>query len=186
MNTAPVTSVLDFEIYVLVTMKFGMINREARIEAKLAEHKLSLDDAEAIGERIAQALGDESSFLDSLKRLLGTDTSSTSVEFSSVLWPEFDFEATADADGVVGSARYKRVRGGVPGADSPEDLSSWSMGVPEFAERFGPVTLNYRSSPGEKVLPAHEHYKFEWEGEQYGAGFSWGLFLFAAKLWPED
>lgn len=186
MNAAPVTSVLDFEIYLLVSMKFGMINREARIEAKLAERKLSLGDAEAIGERIAQALGDESSFFDGLKGLLGTDPSSVSVEFSSVLWPEFDFVAIADAKGVVESARYRRARGHVPRADSPEDQPSWSASVPEFVERFGSATLDFQSAPGAKVLPAHEHHKFEWSGEQYGAGFSWGLFLFAARLWPED
>ncbi|MGH3723363.1 MAG: hypothetical protein ACRDUS_04450, partial [Mycobacterium sp.] len=66
MNVAPVTSVIEFEIYVLVTMKFGMINREARIEAKLADHGLTLHDAEAIAERVAQALGDESTFFNGL------------------------------------------------------------------------------------------------------------------------
>lgn len=86
MDIAPVVSVLDFEIYVLVAMKLGMINREVRMEAKLAGDGFTMRDAEAIAERVAQ----------------------------------------------------------------------------------------------------HEHYKFEWNGEQYGAGFSWGLFLFAARLWPED
>ncbi|EIV62023.1 hypothetical protein MM3A0810R_0107 [Mycobacteroides abscessus 3A-0810-R] len=32
----------------------------------------------------------------------------------------------------------------------------------EFADRFGPATLNYSSAFSEKVLPAHEHDKFEW------------------------
>lgn len=183
MNIVPETSVLDFEVYALVTMKFGMINREARMEAKLAEHGLSWGDAEAIGERLARTLGDESSFFSSLLGFLGAGEDSASVKFSSVLWPEFDFEAVADANGVVESGRYKRVRGRAPDADSPRDLPPWSVGVPEFAERFGPVTLKRRTAPGEGLLPAHESYTFEWDGEHYGAGFSWGLFLFAAKLW---
>ncbi|MGV0583789.1 hypothetical protein ABQE45_08585 [Mycobacteroides chelonae] len=186
MNVAPVTSVIEFEIYVLVTMKFGMINREARIEAKLADHGLTLHDAEAIAERVAQALGDESTFFNDLSDRLSADADSASLRFTSVLWPEFDFEATRDSNGVVESARYRRVRGRPPEADSPEDLPSWSVTVQEFIERFGPTTLNYNSSPGQKVLPAHELYQFEWNGEQYGAGFSWGLYLLSARLWPED
>ncbi|AMU23494.1 hypothetical protein A3N95_01175 [Mycobacteroides abscessus] len=92
-------------------------------------------DAEAIAERVAQALGDESTFFNGPTHGLAADA---------------------------------------------------SVSVQEFADRFGPATLNYSSTLSEKVLPAHEHYKFEWNGEQYGAGFSWGLFLFAARLWPED
>lgn len=186
MDIAPVVSVLDFEIYVLVAMKLGMINREVRMEAKLAGDGFTMRDAEAIAERVAQALGDESTFFNGPTHGLAADTDSASVGFTSVLWPEFDFEAIRDANGVVQSARYRRVRGRAPEADSPEDLLSWSVSVQEFADRFGPATLNYSSTLSEKVLPAHEHYKFEWNGEQYGAGFSWGLFLFAARLWPED
>lgn len=186
MDIAPVVSVLDFEIYVLVAMKLGMINREVRMEAKLAGDGFTMHDAEAIAERVAQALGDESTFFNGPTHGLAADADSASVGFTSVLWPEFDFEATRDANGVVQSARYRRVRGRAPEADSPEDLLSWSVSVQEFADRFGPATLNYSSTLSEKVLPAHEHYKFEWNGEQYGAGFSWGLFLFAARLWPED
>ncbi|WP_079459791.1 hypothetical protein, partial [Mycobacteroides abscessus] len=72
------------------------------------------------------------------------------------------FEATRDANGVIQSARHRRVRGRAPEADSPEDLLSWSVSVQEFADRFGPATLNYSSAFSEKVLPAHEHDKFEW------------------------
>lgn len=186
MNIGPDTSVLHFEVYALVTMKFGMTNRESRMEAKLAEHGLSWGDAEAIGERMAQTVGGGSAFFSNWWALLGVGEESASVEFSSVLWPEFDFEAVAGPHGVIESAGYKRVRGRAPAADSPEGLPTWSVGVPEFAERFGPVALSFRSSLGENVLPAHEQYAFEWNGEQYAAGFSWGLFLFAAKLWPED
>ncbi|EIC64388.1 hypothetical protein [Mycobacteroides abscessus] len=135
MDIAPVVSVLDFEIYVLVAMKLGMINREVRMEAKLAGDGFTMRDAEAIAERVAQALGDESTFFNGPTHGLAADA---------------------------------------------------SVSVQEFADRFGPATLNYSSTLSEKVLPAHEHYKFEWNGEQYGAGFSWGLFLFAARLWPED
>lgn len=34
-------------------MKLGMINREARMEAKLADHGFTMRDAEAIAERVA-------------------------------------------------------------------------------------------------------------------------------------
>lgn len=85
MDIAPVVSVLDFEIYVLVAMKFGTINREARIEAKLADHGFTMYDAEAIAERVAQAHGDESIFFNGLTHGLA-DADSASVGFTSVLW----------------------------------------------------------------------------------------------------
>ena len=143
-------------------MKLGMIHREARMEAKLADHGFTMRDAEAIAERVAQALGDEWTFFNGLTHGLAADADSASVGFTSVLWPEFDFEATRDANGVIQSARHRRVRGRAPEADSPEDLLSWSVSVQEFADRFGPATLNYSSAFSEKVLPAHEHDKFEW------------------------
>ncbi|SHS47517.1 Uncharacterised protein [Mycobacteroides abscessus subsp. abscessus] len=150
MDIAPVVSALDFEIYVLVAMKLGMINREVRMEAKLAGDGFTMRDAEAIAERVAQALGDESTFFNGPTHGLAADADSASVGFTSVLWPEFDFEATRDANGVVQSARYRRVRGRAPEADSPEDLLSWSVSVQEFADRFGPATLNYSSTLSEK------------------------------------
>ncbi|SPX87871.1 Uncharacterised protein [Mycobacteroides abscessus] len=107
-------------------------------------------DAEAIAERVAQALGDESTFFNGLTHGLAADADSASVGFTSVLWPEFDFEATRDANGVVQSARHRRARGRAPEADSPEDLLSWSVSVQEFADRFGPATLNYSSAFSEK------------------------------------
>lgn len=95
-------------------MKLGMINREARMEAKLADHGFTMRDAEAIAERVAQALGDEWTFFNGLTHGLAADADSASVGFTSVLWPEFDFEATRDANGVIQSARHRRVRNRAP------------------------------------------------------------------------
>lgn len=73
------------------------------MEAKLADHGFTMRDAEAIAERVAQALGDEWTFFNGLTHGLAADADSASVGFTSVLWPEFDFEATRDANGVIQS-----------------------------------------------------------------------------------
>ena len=57
------------------------------------------------------------------------------------------------------------------------------MDVPEFTERFGPMTSRRQWPLFDKFLPAHEGHEFEWEGTRYGAAFSWGLFLFVSELW---
>ncbi|BCI90794.1 hypothetical protein NIIDMKKI_60000 [Mycobacterium kansasii] len=57
------------------------------------------------------------------------------------------------------------------------------MDVAEFTERFGPMNSGRQWSLFDKLLPAYEEYEFSWEGESYGAGFSWGLFMFSAMSW---
>ena len=60
------------------------------------------------------------------------------------------------------------------------------MDVTEFIEHFGPMRGDRQWSLFDKLLPAYEEYEFPWDGESYGAGFCWGLFMFSAKSWPKD
>ncbi|CQD16763.1 hypothetical protein A5731_16045 [Mycolicibacterium conceptionense] len=181
---AVTTSVLDFEVYLLVTMKYGMLNRKAVLEAKLAEHGLSFGDAERTHRRIAELLANEPTQFESLRALIGAETQSNEVlRFSGILWPDFDFTAEPSSTGAIQSAGYQRARGRVVVADSPTEQPPWSMDAADFGRHFGPVTVGHQSSLFDDTLPAHEGHQFDWRGKQYGAGFSWGLFLFASLMW---
>lgn len=70
MNVSSYPVIIDFDVYLLMTMRLrmSMANKEAQLEAKLAEHGLSLEDAELIHERIARALGDEASRYENMKK----------------------------------------------------------------------------------------------------------------------
>ncbi|MBU9763942.1 hypothetical protein FR943_08815 [Mycobacterium sp. TNTM28] len=186
MSAIQSSTFFDFEIYVLASMKLGMLPKRADIEAKLSEYDLSLEAAESIGGRVVNDLADESSRFTRLKSLVGADPDAISLTCTSLLWPDFDFTAAGDESGLLRSVRYQQVRGGLPTVNDPTAVAPWSTGVSGFEERFGSLTLRDQSLPFEHYLPAHEQYVFPWNGDQYGAGFSWGIFLFAAKLWPED
>ncbi len=186
MSTVESSTFFDFEIYVLGSMKFGMLPKRADIEAKLADYGLSLDGAESIANRVAQVLSDETSRFIELKALLGADNSAESVRCRSGLWPNFDFAASGDGAGRLVSIGYEHIRGRIPEINSPIDVPPWTTDLAGFEERFGPLILGHRSAPFENPLPAHEEYEFSWNGDQYGASFSWGIFLFSSKLWPED
>jgi hypothetical protein len=186
MNRASLAGILDYEVYLLMTMKLTIFNEEAKLETKLSEFGLSFSDAERVYERVAETLGDEASHFENMKKLLGIDRDAPSVKYSSVLWPEFDFNAIAGKDGLLESAGYRHTRRDAPGVDSPIGLPAWSMDVTEFTERFGPMTGGRKWPLFDEILPAHEQYEFPWEGERYGAAFSWGLFLWVTKLWPEN
>lgn len=186
MNMSPTSKVVNFEVYLLMTMKIRMgSEKEAKLlQAKLGEYGLSLPDAERIYETVAKALDGEASRFENMKKLLGiTDTACATVGYTSILWPDFDFKATADKDGRLESARYWHARGHFPNVDSPAELPTWSTDVTEFAANFGPMTNGDRRPLFDKVLPAHEGYEFLWNGERYGAEFSWGLFLYSAEFW---
>ncbi|KZS64626.1 hypothetical protein A4G26_27875 [Mycobacterium kansasii] len=188
MNTSSVSEILDFEVHLLMTMKIRMVNKNAKLlENKLAEHGLSVADAQRIHERVSEALGDEASRFENMKKLLGLGgQSSKSLEYSSVLWPGFDFTATASEEGVLESARYWHTRSDSSRVDSPTELPPWSMDIDEFTKQFGPLTGGLKWTLFDKLLPSHEEYEFPWNGERHGAAFSWGLFMFASKYWPED
>jgi hypothetical protein len=187
MDTTSIATIIDFEVYLLMTMKIRTMNeREVKLfEAKLAEHGLSFDSAERVYERVAKAVGDnEATRFENIKHILGiASQSSTSLKYSSILWPGFDFNATAGEGGLLESARYWHIRRDSRSVDSPTELTIWSMDITEFAEHFGPMTGGRQWPLFDKLLPAHEEYEFAWNGERYGAGFSWGLFLFSSKLW---
>lgn len=189
MNIATATAILDFEVYLLMTMKLRMVSEEESklLEAKLAEHGFSVVDAQRVHERVAKALGDEASYFGNMQKLLSiADQNATSLGYSSALWPGFDFNAIANEEGLLESARYRHTRRDSSTADSPIQLPVWSVDVTEFTERFGPMTGGHQWSLFDKLLPAHEEYEFVWNGEHYGAAFSWGLFLWVTKLWPAD
>lgn len=186
MNRGSVSATVDFEVFLLMTMKLRikMSHKENQLAAKLAEHGLSVDDAEHIHERIAEALGDEASYFRNLKKLLGiADENATSLQYDSILWPGFNFNAVAGDDGMLESVRYRHVRRDPPHVDSPTQLPIWSMDVTEFAEQFGPLTTGRKWPVSDDLLPGYEEYEFSWGGESYGAGFSWGLFMYSAMSW---
>jgi hypothetical protein len=185
MNPVPTVTIVDFEVHLLMTMKLRikMSHKEAQLEGKLAEHGLSVETAEGIHKQIAQSVGDEASYFENMKKLLGFAEDATSLKYESVLWPGFTFKASTDEHGRLESARYTHKRRSSPGVDSPTGLAIWSMDVTEFREHFGPTNAGRKWSLFDKLLPAYEEYEFQWRGESYGAGFSWGLFMFSAMSW---
>src|ERR1700733_15075000 len=98
MEKPSIQAVIDFEVYLLMTMKLrmSMAGKESLLEAKLAEHGLKIDQAQNIYQRVTESLGDEASRFDNIKKLLGIASPDTAeVQYCSVLWPSFDFNATA-------------------------------------------------------------------------------------------
>ncbi|MDR3660918.1 MAG: hypothetical protein P4L86_11100 [Mycobacterium sp.] len=185
MNATSGNSILDFEAYLVVTTKYVVLGNETNLAAKLAEQGLSLEDAERIHQRIAGLFDDEPSQFECLKQLVGAaeDPNAVSLTYHSVLWPDFVFTATANNNGGLESAQYRRAAGKAQKAASPREQAPWSMDVSEFAESYGPVTNTKRFPLFDKIRPAHEYFEFEWEGRGYCAAFSWGLFLHASLLW---
>ncbi|VBA59736.1 hypothetical protein [Mycobacterium attenuatum] len=186
MNAASVTAIIDFEVYLLMTMKLrmSMANKEAQLEAKLAERGFSIDDGERIHQRVTEVLADEASRFENITKLLGiADQESRSLTYSSILWPGFDFNAIASEDRRLESARYWHTRRDSPSGAFPTELHTWSVDVTEFAEQFGPVTIRGKWPLFDKILPAYEEYEFSWNGERYGARFIWGLFLSSSIYW---
>jgi hypothetical protein len=186
MDTSPAAAIIDFEVYVLMTMRLrmSMANKEAQLEAKLAEQGLSFCDAVLIHERVATALGDEASRFEDIKKVLRiTDNDSSALKFSSVLWPGFDFNAIAGEGGRLEAAGYCHTDRNLLNVDAPSKLPTWSVDISEFAERFGPVAIRGKWPLFDKFLPAYEEYEFFWNGERYGARFIWGLFLSSSIYW---
>ncbi|WP_078345168.1 hypothetical protein [Mycobacteroides chelonae] len=189
------TAVFDFEVYVLMTMKLRLKmtsdpDEKLRLQNKLAEYDLTLADGERVHDQIGGLLVDEDSFFTNLRSIMGTDANATELSFTSVLWPEFDFKATADANGRLESARYWHTRRPIarPHLDSPNDVSYWSMDLDEFSEHFGPINRVVQRPLFDELLPAYEEHQFDWIDEyghtrDYGAGFCWGLFMFVGQSW---
>lgn len=184
MTAAPLARTLDFEVYLLVTMKYGMINQDAEREAKLAEHGLSFQDAERIHGEVSELLANESTQFENLRTLVGVgEPGATSLTFNGILWKDFDFTATANESGSIRSAGYQRARGRALVATSPSEQAPWTMDLTDFTQHYGPLALTSTAPLFDEYLPAQELHKFEWDGREYGAGFGWGLFLSAAMMW---
>jgi hypothetical protein len=155
-----------------------------RVDARLAEHGFTLDDAERIHRQIADALHYEATQFETIQRLLEVDgRQSNSLSFPSGFWPDFCFIAHADDGGVLDRARYVRGRGTISPVDSPRDLPLWSCDVECFAEMFGPLAFGERLPMSHDVLPCYESHDFDWGGERYAAAFHWGLFINASQHW---
>lgn len=124
MNTLRISAIVEFEAYLLMTMKLRvkMSQKEAQLEAKLAQQGLSIDDAQRVHDRVADVLGGEASYFRNMKKLVGADPAATSLEYSSVLWPGFHFKAIASEDGRLESARYWHTKRDLPKVDSPIGL----------------------------------------------------------------
>ena len=182
-------TIVNFEIYVLMTMKLRlkMSRKEDALAAKISQHGFSIDDAEHIHRQVSGALEEESTRFVSMKKLLGVaDQGASVLTYASILWPGFDFNAIADGRGLLESAAYSHKCHQSTSVKSPTELALWSVDVSEFTERFGPMRRSRRWSVSDQLLPAYEEYEFLWDGESYGAGFSWGLLMFSSKSWPEN
>jgi hypothetical protein len=119
-----------------------------------------------------------------IKTLLGIhDDDSTSLKYSSILWPGFGFHAGADEYGLLESAQYRHTRRDSPSVNSPAELPTWSVDVVEFAVRFGPIAIRRKWPIFDEVLPAHEEYEYLFNGDRYGARFTWGLLLSSSMYW---
>jgi hypothetical protein len=188
-TTASINSILNFETYVLMTMKLRlkMLRKEAVLAAELSQHGFSIDDAERIHQQVSGALEEETTRFANMKQLLSIpDRDASVLRYNSVVWPGFEFNAIADGRGLLKSVAYSRKLSHSTSAKSPTELALWSVDLAEFTEHFGPMRKSRQWSVSDQLLPAYEEYEFPWEGESYGAGFSWGLFMFASKSWPED
>ncbi|EUA15575.1 hypothetical protein I546_0611 [Mycobacterium kansasii 732] len=119
-----------------------------------------------------------------MKTLLGVlDEDATSLKYNSVLWPGFEFNAHADANGLLESAGYTHTEHTPLDVESPTQLAAWSCDILEFDERFGPSIRRENRPLFDDILPAYEGYEFLWKGDRYGAGFLWGLFLSSSMVW---
>jgi hypothetical protein len=185
MGTVSPTVIVDFEVYVLMTMKprLKMSQKLDQLEAKLAAHGFTQADGEHVHARVARALGDEATFFGNLAKLLGAQREVTSLTFRSALWPEFAFEASTGEGGRTVSAQYRRTDGATPDVAAPVGQPVWSLDVDEFAAHFGPLTLGRQWPLFDESLPNYAEHEFVWNGWRWGAGFSWGLFMFAAEFW---
>ncbi|ULN34378.1 hypothetical protein [Mycolicibacterium smegmatis] len=184
MNAGSADPVLNFEVYVLMTMRNRMTNKKDQLRATLSSHGFSVKDAERVHRQLAESLGDEASRYSVLKESLGARADTArSFGFSSILWPNFDFEAEANDAGLLESARYRHVRNRSDLPNSPRELALWSVDATEFIGHFGPMTGGEQWPLFHELLPAYEEYEFQWDGRRYGAGFSWGLFMYAAEYW---
>jgi hypothetical protein len=179
------SGVVDFEVYLLMTMKprLSLADAQGLFDTKVAQAGLSLNVARRIYDRISEALSEEMSRFRDIKAVLGVDDDANSLKYSSVLWPGFEFIVQADMNGLLESAGYMHLERCALGAQSPTDLAAWSVDVAEFTERFGPVIQREKRPSFDKVLPAFEEYEFSWNGDRYGAGFLWGLFLSSSAYW---
>ena len=185
MTATAFSGVVDFEVYLLMTMKPRLSLADARglFATKVTQAGLSLDVAGRIHHRISTALSEETSRFRDMKAVLGVDEEATSLRYSSVLWPGFEFCAHADINGGLASAGYTHSEQLAIEVESPTDLAAWSVDIPEFNERFGPVVQREKRPLFDDILPAYEEYEFSWNGDRYGARFLWGLFLSSSAYW---
>ncbi len=187
MDSTSFSAVVDFEVYLLMTMKprLSLSDTSGLLDSKLAMVGLSMDGAKRIRDRIAGALSVESSRFRDMKTLLGVgdEGAATFLKYSSVLWPGFEFRAQAGIDECLESAGYVHVQRTVLDVESPTQLPAWSADIAEFDKLFGPTVYRGGRPLFDDILPACDDYEFEWRGDRYGAVFLWGLFLLAARYW---
>ncbi|MEE6139953.1 hypothetical protein SKC41_26950 [Mycobacterium sp. 050128] len=186
MKATSAPGVIDFEVYLLMTMKMrmSMAGKESLLEAKLAEHKLAIEQANLIYERVSEALSAPASRFENMKKLLGIVSPEFSpLKYGSVLWPGFEFKATAGEDGGLEAAGYWHTRHDPLSVASPTEIATWSVDTAEFAKHFGPLILRGKWPLFDEYLPGYEEYEFPWRGERYGARFIWGLFLSSSIYW---
>jgi hypothetical protein len=154
------------------------------LDAKLSTAGVTLDAAVRIHDRIAKTLSKEASRFHDLQTLLGVqDQDAVSLRYGSKLWPGFEFNANAGLNGEIESAGYTHVERAPLDVESPTQLPPWSVDIAQFDRRFGPSARRGKRPLFDDILPAYEEYEFSWEGDRYGAGFLWGIFLSASAYW---
>lgn len=179
-------SIVEFEVYLLMTMKprLSLADTRGLLDAKLSKAAVTLDAAVRIHDRIAQVLSEETSRFRHLQILLGVQEEGVaSLRYRSELWPGFEFNASAGLNGQIESAGYVHAQRAALDFKSPTQLAPWSVDIREFDEHFGPASRRGKRPLFDDILPAYEEYEFLWEGDRYGAGFLWGIFLSASAYW---
>ena len=133
-------SIVEFEVYLLMTMKprLSLADTRGLLDAKLSKAAVTLDAAVRIHDRIAQVLSEETSRFRHLQILLGVQEEGVaSLRYRSELWPGFEFNASAGLNGQIESAGYVHAQRAPLDFKSPTQLAPWSVDIREFDEHFG-------------------------------------------------
>ncbi|MFD4402253.1 hypothetical protein ACFWPH_05755 [Nocardia sp. NPDC058499] len=159
---------IDFEIYLLTGMKC-----ERLVRAKMKEIGLTESRAHAIRESVSPITKLDTGQFARVRQILApADNHGTDAEISHrlQLWPGFDFVIAPGRMGFLGKARFERSSGIVgPRVESPEELEPWNLTIAELSAAFGPLR------DGDHWPPYEEYLFRDSFGNEYGAGFSWGL-----------
>lgn len=163
---------IEFEIHQLLLMRCS----DSEKRDKLADFGISIQEATIISDRVHRKLHLGPEQFSNLKELIDAPSATTtSIRSRSSFWPQFDFIAESTNFGTIGPARYVRSGNMPTTVANPADFPLWSVTVDEFSQLFGPLQAVDSWYP-------NEEYVFDFDGQRYGVGFGWGLFLGIDRL----